>query len=221
MSIASEITRINDAKEALKTSINNKLGSQTLITDEKIDEYSSFVDNIEVGSTEPTYFGITTSTNAPEDFAQSLNIASYVLEIPTLDTSELVDASNFGTNVPYIETIPLLDFSKVQKLNNIFDYCSDLKNLGGFNGLGTAYTDDLEDVIGLDLSYSTVLTIESACNVLNHLADVTHLEIRANPQIVFNSKLQTKFISNEQYQTAVQYATGLGWSVTYKTHASV
>jgi len=49
MSIANEITRLQSAKSNLKTAINSKLGTGTLITNEKIDQYSTFVDNISGG----------------------------------------------------------------------------------------------------------------------------------------------------------------------------
>ena len=49
MAIQTEIDRINQAKQDLKTSINAKL-TNTQINDEKIDSYASFVDNIKTGT---------------------------------------------------------------------------------------------------------------------------------------------------------------------------
>jgi hypothetical protein len=49
MSIATEIARLQQAKADLKASINAKGGT---ITDETIDEYAGFVDNLEVGGAE-------------------------------------------------------------------------------------------------------------------------------------------------------------------------
>lgn len=49
MSIASEITRLQNAKSALKTSINAKTDSSHQIDDETLDEYSDFVDSIQTG----------------------------------------------------------------------------------------------------------------------------------------------------------------------------
>ena len=58
--VASEITRLNNAKSALKTSINAKLNSnQTKITNETIDSYSTFVDNISQGITPSGTINIT------------------------------------------------------------------------------------------------------------------------------------------------------------------
>ena len=49
MSVASEITRIQNAKASLKTSINAKTDAQHQITNEKIDDYADFVDSITTG----------------------------------------------------------------------------------------------------------------------------------------------------------------------------
>lgn len=46
MSISSEITRIQNAKNTLKTKLNAKNDAQHQIDDETIDEYGSFVDSI-------------------------------------------------------------------------------------------------------------------------------------------------------------------------------
>lgn len=54
MSVATEITRLQNAKDDLKTSINAKTDSSHQITNETIDEYSDFVDSIQTGgSSEP------------------------------------------------------------------------------------------------------------------------------------------------------------------------
>jgi hypothetical protein len=46
MSIAEEIARLQQAKADLKASINAKIGSGGTITNETIDEYAGFVDNL-------------------------------------------------------------------------------------------------------------------------------------------------------------------------------
>ena len=52
MSISSEITRLQNAKDTLKTKLNNKNDVQHQITNETIDDYGDFVDSISTGSTE-------------------------------------------------------------------------------------------------------------------------------------------------------------------------
>jgi hypothetical protein len=51
MSVASEITRLQAAKAALKTAINSKTDSSHKITTETIDDYADFVDSIQTGGT--------------------------------------------------------------------------------------------------------------------------------------------------------------------------
>lgn len=53
MSVSSEITRIQNAKASLKTSINSKTDSQHQITTETIDDYADFVDSIQTGGGQP------------------------------------------------------------------------------------------------------------------------------------------------------------------------
>lgn len=50
MSVASEITRLQNAKASLKTSINAKTNINNQITNETIDEYADFVDSITTGA---------------------------------------------------------------------------------------------------------------------------------------------------------------------------
>ena len=49
MSIATEITRLRNAKEAIKTSIKNK--GIEVADNKKLEEYSSLIDSIQQGST--------------------------------------------------------------------------------------------------------------------------------------------------------------------------
>ena len=49
MSIATEITRLQNAKASLKTSINAKTDSEHQIADETLEDYASFVDSIQTG----------------------------------------------------------------------------------------------------------------------------------------------------------------------------
>lgn len=210
MSIASEITRINDAKEALKTSINNKLGSQTLISDEKIDEYSSFVDNIQIG-TQQTYFGI--PEGASESELSALSVTDRILELPVLDTSKLENANRFVYNFTSLKKIPLLDFSKVINLTDAFRLCANLTDVGGFDNLGAAYAGST--YANLDLSYSPLLTVNSACKILSHLANV-YLITDIQPSVIFAKSLETTFTANSDFMAQLESAEGYGWSVTFK-----
>lgn len=63
MSIASEITRLQGAKSALKTAINAKTDAQHQITNETIEDYASFVNSISGGSPNLQSKSITITTN--------------------------------------------------------------------------------------------------------------------------------------------------------------
>jgi len=57
MSVASEITRLQNAKASLKTSINAKTDQQHQITTETLDNYANFVDSITIGGSKlPTEY---------------------------------------------------------------------------------------------------------------------------------------------------------------------
>ena len=110
MSIASEITRLNNAKAAIKQSLTNK-GVE--VSDEaKLDEYPALIDSIEVGGEggDPYYeelYNLRTSdgTNMTGLFARCTN----PLDLSNLDTSKV-------TNMQYM-----------------FDYCSSSVNIQGWD----------------------------------------------------------------------------------------
>lgn len=75
MSIASEISRLQTAKNTLKTKINAKNNAQNQITDETIDEYGDFIDSIPTGVT-PTgtkQISITQNGTTTEDVTNYAN----------------------------------------------------------------------------------------------------------------------------------------------------
>ena len=63
MSVASEITRLQNAKSALKTSINAKTDNEHQIDDETLDNYAEFVDSIQTGGSTPTIGYVVNSFN--------------------------------------------------------------------------------------------------------------------------------------------------------------
>jgi hypothetical protein len=70
MSIATEITRLQNAKNDLKTSINAKTDSSHKITNETIDDYADFVDSIQGGGnlqTKTVVIEENTTTNVTPD----------------------------------------------------------------------------------------------------------------------------------------------------------
>lgn len=115
MSVAEEITRIKEAKENLKTSINAKLSdSQTKITDELISSYSTFVDNIEGGGNINDYFiteGLTSS---------KYKLTQLIKKCPPIDMTGITSVSFMFADCVSLTTIPLLDTSNIKDMSYMF-----------------------------------------------------------------------------------------------------
>lgn len=119
---------------------------------------------------------------------------SSLTTVPQFDTSNVIDMYNMFVRCSSLQTVPLLDVSNVTKNDYMLYGCSSLTNLGGLRGLK----------MNLDLTSSSLLTVESVMNVINAAADMTSspktLTLRKN---VFNK------LSQEQIATA----TAKGWNI--------
>ena len=71
-----------------------------------------------------------------------------------------------------LETVNGLDCSSVGNLDDMFYQCSNLKNINGLKNLGAGFTYHQT----LDLSYSSLLTLESVQNIINNLYDLNLLK---------------------------------------------
>ena len=89
MSIASEITRINDAKTSIKNSIINK--GITVLDTQKIDEYSTLIDSIEIKKPEQSK-----STTPSENVQNIIPDNGYTLSQVTV---EAISKTYVGSNV--------------------------------------------------------------------------------------------------------------------------
>ena len=156
MSIASEITRLNNAKAAIKQSLANK-GVE--VSDEaKLDEYPALIDSIEVGSgDDKSVWDIITNNGKRMEYLFYGCSDVLTLDVSNWDTSKAtnmqrmfylcrnlmqVDVSNFNTgNVTdmaymfyYCDTLKSLDVSnwdvsKVTNMTYMFYYCKSLTTL--------------------------------------------------------------------------------------------
>ena len=145
MSVADEITRIKNAKESLKTSINAKLSdSQTKITDELINDYSAFVDSIQGGVDINDYFvteGLASNKYVLKDLIKKCPVVDVtgitnlnamfancksLMDVPLLDTSEVTNMSSMFSGCSSLIEIPLLNTSKVTDAQQMFYKCSSL-----------------------------------------------------------------------------------------------
>lgn len=222
MSIETEITRLQGAKEAIKTSLTNK--GVTVSDTAKLDEYSILVDSIEAGGGVDItdYFELDFSNSVqgqkyfhmcikkiPEGFDTSnaqyldyfLTNNPLITEIPQLNTS---NCKQFGSAFSWciaLITIPLLDFGKATTITNVLSNCIALENLGGFKDLGKAYETSKSAEYSqykLDLSKSTKLSHESLMNVINNVCDIASLGIQ--PQTIVFGKTNLLKLTDAELQ---------------------
>lgn len=148
MSVADEITRIKNAKESLKTSINAKLSdSQTKITDELINDYPAFVDSIQGGVDINDYFvteGLASNKYALKDLIKKCPVVDVtgitnlnamfancksLMDVPLLDTSEVTTMASMFSGCTSLIEIPLLNTSKATNMSNMFLNCNSLTTM--------------------------------------------------------------------------------------------
>ena len=161
MSVATEIERIQTAKETLKTKLNAKNDSEHQITNELISDYGTFVDSI-TGADINEYFKPTISGNGGRGgwvksmlkFRSPLTIGSawgYQLfyEFPLEEVPELLETEKL-TNTEYmfehaekIKTIPNINTSHVTTMSRMFRYCYELQNIPKLNAEKVTSISDL------------------------------------------------------------------------------
>lgn len=153
MSVATEIERIQTAKETLKTKLNAKNDSEHQITNELISDYGTFVDSITGGDIneyfKPTIQGgdaygnpgwsktllkfrsplIVEGTNAKRLFYQ------YPLEkLPDLlETDKITNMESMFGSCKLIKTIPNINTSNVTNMSEMFYGCIVLETLPKLN----------------------------------------------------------------------------------------
>ena len=144
MSVATEIERIQTAKETLKTKLNAKNDSEHQITNELISDYGNFVDSITGGVDINDYFDLTKKTIGTfntyikqipmidtSDYTSmnSIFIDYSLTTIPQLNTSNVTDMSYMFNSCQSLMTIPQLDTSKVTNMNSMFYSCRSLMTI--------------------------------------------------------------------------------------------
>lgn len=123
MSIATEITRLQNAKASLKTSLINK-GVEVSDT-AKLDEYAGYVDGIQAGG------GSVEEYFETEIKQTTGSVASYIKQIPVIKVP--TNMSKFFEDCFSLTEMPLLDTSKVTNMNYAFDGCEKLIELPLFD----------------------------------------------------------------------------------------
>lgn len=110
--------------------------------------------------------------------------------------------------------VPLLRLDSATNIANMFNRCSSLTTLGGFQNLGKAYdtTSDANFVrYTLDLHYSTLLTEQSIINVLTNLYDIATKGCKTQTITLGTTNLAK--LTSEEGQQALAQAQSYGWNI--------
>lgn len=110
--------------------------------------------------------------------------------------------------------VPLLRLDSATNIANMFNRCSSLTTLGGFQNLGKAYdttSNENRNTYKLDLSYATNLTEQSIINVLTNLYDIATKGVK--PQTVTLGSTNLAKLTSAEGQQALQTAQSRGWNI--------
>lgn len=228
MSVASELNRIKNAKNDLKTSINAKTDSEHQITNETIDEYADFVDSITSGGGADLsdYFESTIS-------AGTSSVSGIVSMLKTIPKDTIVDGTSLNYAFGYFQgtTIPLIDTSSVTTMSNTFTGASNLTSIPLLNTSNVTNTgsmfqhcDNLVTVPILDLSsvtfmrymfrYCPSLSDTSLDNILQMCIGAT--SYRSTKTLAFLGFTSTDYPAS-RIEALPHYSafTSAGWTIGY------
>ena len=130
---------------------------------------------------------------------------------PLIDTSNVTRLQSLFNNCTEVITIPKLNASKVNFIDQFITSNYVLTNFGGLENLGQAYETTKNanyEYYTLDLAKCDKLTHESLMNVINNLYDIKTKGCKAQ-QLVLGSTNISKLSAEE-----LQICTERGWSVS-------
>lgn len=154
MSVATEITRLQNAKADLKASINAKTDSQHQIDDETIDEYADFVDSIQTGGGQP-------------------NLQNKSVEITTNTTTNITADSGYD-GLGEVEVITSVSGGDTPAVGTVFsDWDSSgyphTAQYGGRSALGSYYfATQNSGALGLTSKLETVTLSNDVTSINNY-----------------------------------------------------
>lgn len=134
MSISDQITRLQNAKASIKTSIENK--GVSVGDDVKLDGYPALIDSIEVGGSGETYinpdFYELRTKNGTTYRSLFMNDGNTALDLSNWDASKVTtmeDMFSSDMNVRTIKGLENWDTSKVTNMYRMFYFCNALTSL--------------------------------------------------------------------------------------------
>ena len=206
MSFAEKMTAIANAIRN-KTGKTDKLSLDEMVTE--INEISTGERDINPEWTDWRYFSYYDNrndlvaklkyndTSKGTDFSRMFYYCISLTSIPQLDTSK---GTNFNSMFYYcskLTSIPQLDTSKGTDFTRTFYYCSALVDL---NIVGTI------NAIGLNVSYSKLLSHDSLMSIINALADKTG--VSDTWKVTLGATNLAKLTAEE-----IAIAEGKGWTL--------
>ena len=167
MTIASEITRLNNAKAAIKQSLANK--GVEVSDSALLDEYPALIDNIPMEGGNPYYedlYSLRTNNGTNMSGLFSYCTASE-LDLRSLDTSKATNMSYMFGNCFSSVNIQGWDTSKVTNMHNMFNYFSgsiDISQLDTSNVTNATYmfnSANTDKIILTGLSFPKVTNLDN------------------------------------------------------------
>ena len=146
-----------------------------------------------------TWYGCQYLTNVPHfntenvtDFTSTWYGCRSLLTIPPLNFKSATSMTNCFNGCHSLTSLPYMNLASVTDATNAWYGCDNLTTLGGFGAIK----------VNIDLSASTLLTVESIMNVINQAATVT------GKTMTFGSENLAK-LTDEQKAVA----TNKGWTL--------
>jgi hypothetical protein len=118
--------------------------------------------------------------------------------IPQLDTSKGKMFSNMFNGCSKLTTISQLDISNSTSINSMFNSCSKLENI--------TFTGSIN--VGIDFSYSSLLTYESVKSILTACSNTTNTNAKT---LKFSRTLTDQ---NGELLALVESCTSKGWTIS-------
>lgn len=197
MTIADQITRLNNAKAAIKNSIENK--GVTVSNTAKLDEYAALIDSIEIGSGGDENDWLDIRTNGGWNYAYLFYMCyAESLDLSSLDTSRATNMSYMFHSCVNLTTLDLSHFntSQVTNMNRMFYYCGKLRSLD-LSSFNTSLVTDMsymffgcDSLTTLDLSNFDTSQVKDMTYMFQSCKNLTSIDL---------SNFDTSNITNISY----------------------
>lgn len=162
----------------------------------------------------------TSGVDINDYFVKKMNYSAFsvqkaITKLPSIDTSGSSSFQQAFNGCMNLQTIPLLNFHKVINVYNMFNDCSKLTNLGGFQNYGEALNTNQNEnyyMYILNLSVSTLLTEQSLINVLTNLYDIKTKGVKTQTIQLGTTNLAK--LTSTAGQAALTQAQNYGWTIS-------